>query len=211
MIFFIQNRFSFVCCAILSLLFLFKDLARADFDFRFEIPVKAITVDGDPLDWNGVDPILRDAQGDSTCGEGSDIKYVFLARDNTYLYWRIDTYSGTYLFENSNQGPSIMIKQLHGDPDSLLDGDVEARVNKNNNEPFGQIWQQEQDSWVSKFSGGEYGAVAQIAEGKIPLSLFDGYTYTSIFPYYYSGQGGIGCDFFEGRVINLPAFMLLLQ
>jgi len=204
MILFIQSRFSFICCcAVLSLLVLFKDLARADFDYWFEIPIQEISVDGDPSDWNGVNPILSDAQGDSNCGEGSDIKYVFLAKDNTYLYWRMDTYSGTYQYDFDNQGPSIMIMQLPGLPDLLIDGDVEARVNNNDYGRFGHIWQQEQGSWISKFSGAEYGAVALIAEGKIPLSLFEGHTYTGIFPYYYSGQGGCTGDFINITEIDI--------
>jgi len=202
--FFIQSRFSFIfCCAVLSLLVLLKDLARADFDYWFEIPIEEISVDGDPSDWNGVNPILTDAQGDSNCGEGSDIKYVFLAKDNTYLYWRIDTYSGTYQYDFENQGPSIMIMQLPGLPDLLIDGDVEARVNNNDYGRFGHIWQQEQGSWISKFSGAEYGAVAVIAEGKIPLSLFEGHTYTGIFPYYYSGQGGCAGDYINITEIDI--------
>jgi len=62
------------------------------------IPFRTITVDGISSDWSGINPIVTDAQGDSICETGTDIRRYYLAKDNTYLYWRVDTWSGTFSF-----------------------------------------------------------------------------------------------------------------
>jgi hypothetical protein len=53
------------------------------------IPLRAIKVDGDTADWDGLDPLFRDAVGDDG-GQyaGTDIERVYLARDRRSLYVR---------------------------------------------------------------------------------------------------------------------------
>jgi len=57
--------------------------------FRF-FQQATITVDGSPSDWQSIQPIITDPEGDNTCGSGSDIKTIFLTYDDQYLYWRMD-------------------------------------------------------------------------------------------------------------------------
>ena len=62
---------------------------------RVQVPFASITVDGNPADWSGIQPALTDRAGDAYFGPtGSDITAVYLARDNTKAYLRIDVTNG---------------------------------------------------------------------------------------------------------------------
>lgn len=67
-------------------------------DTSLEITYRTITVDGDTSDWGDVLPARADPQGDIDNPDSSvsamDISAVFLARDEAYLYWRIDVWDG---------------------------------------------------------------------------------------------------------------------
>ena len=53
----------------------------------YTLEARGINIDGDISDWMGILPALSDPKGDSTTqGTGTDIKAVYLATDNTYLY-----------------------------------------------------------------------------------------------------------------------------
>jgi len=56
---------------------------------------KTITIDGNVTDWAGISPIITDAVGDSNSTSGSDISAVYVAKDNSNLYFRIDLVNGT--------------------------------------------------------------------------------------------------------------------
>jgi hypothetical protein len=56
---------------------------------------KTITVDGNVTDWAGISPIITDAVGDANSTSGSDISAVYIAQDNSNLYFRIDLANGT--------------------------------------------------------------------------------------------------------------------
>jgi hypothetical protein len=79
-----------------------------------------IIVDGDASDWNGIDPVVTDMQGDdSGLYAGDDLKAVYAAKDNTNLYVRMDVWGnantnfsnspspdeGRYMFNISGNGP----------------------------------------------------------------------------------------------------------
>ena len=62
---------------------------------QFPVPFANITVDGNTSDWAGILPALIDRAGDVYMGPpGSDITALYLARDSTRAYLRIDAGNG---------------------------------------------------------------------------------------------------------------------
>jgi hypothetical protein len=62
---------------------------------RFQVPSANITVDGNSSDWSGIQPAVTDRAGDAYGGpSGSDITALYLARDSTKAYLRIDVTNG---------------------------------------------------------------------------------------------------------------------
>jgi len=64
-----------------------------------EIPFAQITIDGYDSDWAGVPPVETDPEGDEenlgfATIPGSDLKAVYIAHDDTYLYFRMTMYDG---------------------------------------------------------------------------------------------------------------------
>jgi len=58
---------------------------------RTLIPNKKISIDGNTIDWGGVEPILTDIPGDAAEGYSYlDINEVYIVQDDDYLYFRID-------------------------------------------------------------------------------------------------------------------------
>jgi len=167
-------------------------VAYADLAFEDTIPFRTITIDGYASDWSGINPYLADVQGDSTCGAGSDLKYLFLAKDNTYLYWRMDTWDGNY-YNPHDAGPTLTFYQRENQKTT---GDVQARVIYASYTGIfiGIIWQYNGSTWADAYVGSDYGVAENIAEGKIPLSIFSNHTFPILFPFYYSGVGGSVCD-----------------
>ncbi len=51
-----------------------------------------ITVDGESADWASFTPEMADAQDDSTCEAGTDIKHVYTAVDADYAYVMVETH-----------------------------------------------------------------------------------------------------------------------
>jgi hypothetical protein len=175
--------------------------ANAGLNFIFEIPTRTITIDGLPGDWAGIKPVLVDPQGDSTCGTGTDIKSVFVAQDSEYLYWRIDTWSGAFLFSEEWMGPGISIMQNR---DTLSPGDIEMGIHDNS---YGM------NGWISQidvpnppillYSGPEYGWGNSVAEGKIPLSVFSGADFNDMYGKY-SGVPAELCDnMIDDQIANI--------
>ena len=59
------------------------------------IPNASITLDGNPAEWSGIDPVCTDAQGDdNTAYTGADIKSFKFAQDSNYVYVMADFYDG---------------------------------------------------------------------------------------------------------------------
>jgi hypothetical protein len=183
-----KKHVTIIMGALLSLFFV--NGATGELNFPVQIPTGTITVDGLPDDWVGIEPILVDPQGDSTCGSGTDIKSVFIAQDNDYLYWRIDTYSDTFLFTEEWMGPTIQISQT-GD---FIPGDIEASINDNSWGMNGWIMAADMPNpMITLFSGPEYGWADIVAEGKIPLSVFAGANFPRLIGRY-SKNGPDTCD-----------------
>ena len=170
--------------AVLALLL--TGAARAGLALPFEVPVRTIVVDGAPDDWSGIAPAFEDGAGDSECGAGTDISALYLAQDATYLYWRMDTWSGTFDFSLNDEGPSL---RLHQSPLGKSVGDVEARIAGT----FTNIGSWDGTGWSLRFSGPEYGLAGQVAEGRIPLSMFDVGEFTYLVSSYFY-RDGVDCD-----------------
>jgi len=144
----------------------------------------AIVVDGESLDWNGIQPFLQDVQGDSYCEEGTDIKTYYLAKDSNYLYWRLDTWSGNFSFGSSSQEKFPVL--LFYETGSTQQGPYPNGVTVNISSDSAYISARyDNTEWTQLYSGTEYGAVDQIAEGKILLSEFEPFVIEFISAYYW--------------------------
>jgi len=183
--------------------------------FSFEIPSGEITVDGTGTDWTGISPIIEDKQNDTACGddgEGSDLKAVYLAKDDQYLYWRIDTWSGAFQFEEGEfgRGPGIVFYEpsgLRGIEHSIMGGPNNWSINKRYSS---------EGNWVNLINNynnlnsdeyGEIGIVARgenVAEGKIPLGLFSDLDINFILAWYHEGTANVLCDE-ASRTFFLPS------
>ncbi len=150
-----------------------------------KLPYKTIIIDGDPSDWDGVPTFMTDEQDDSNCGEGTDIKAVYFAKDNDYLYWRMDTWSETY-------DPNGTISLVMYDDTSYTNcskGGVAGRISY----PNGSVDVFDGDpicKWNPLINGTDYGRIDQIAEGKIPIELFDDLSITNLWVDF-----AFGCDY----------------
>lgn len=65
---------------------------------KVEIPFRTITIDGDDADWAGIPPVVEDPVGDEepeyAAIPGTDLANVYMARDDTYLYFRMTMHDG---------------------------------------------------------------------------------------------------------------------
>ena len=61
---------------------------------QFQVPFATIAVDGFPSDWSGIQPAVSDRAGDAQGPTGSDITAIYVARDTTNAYVRIDVANG---------------------------------------------------------------------------------------------------------------------
>lgn len=53
--------------------------------------IATINIDGDKSDWASLTPAV-DAEGNSVCGATGDIKAVYTAKDDTHIYFMVETY-----------------------------------------------------------------------------------------------------------------------
>jgi uncharacterized protein (TIGR02145 family) len=181
-------------------------VSTAFFAYSGEIPSAAITVDGFANDWDGISAYALDPIGDTACGYGTDLKAVYFAKDSQYLYWRVDTHSG---YIDPDYNPTIHFYQ---DPDGKSDNDVQARAWDNGTS--GVVWHySDQNGFVKQFTGEEYGRFDEVAEGKIPLSLFQNISIHKIFVHLYnqvcssSTADGIWVDFSLGETTSCGAYI----
>ncbi len=66
-------------------------------DNSYRLPVRLITIDGNPTDWVGIQPVFVDDENDEDPDanfEGTDIRSFYLARDSQYLYMMFMLYDG---------------------------------------------------------------------------------------------------------------------
>lgn len=135
---------------------------------QFQVPVASITVDGSTSDWAGIQPALTDRGGDAYSGPaGSDITALYLARDSTKVYLRIDV--------------------TNGPPDSSVDFDISFYTNCffNAGDRFVGInfWapQCAVEQYTSSTSGGSHTTLAtgtlvtqgNVIEASVPLSALN--------------------------------------
>ncbi len=189
----------------LLIIFCFCGSGYADIGFESEKPIpavdnEAIIIDGDFEDWEGIPVFLMDPRDDSTCAgdkDKTDIKAIYLAKDGTYLYWRMEMYNGFLLDES--KFPMIHFYDDFNGQNGLPDGGVTWQM-WDDPESYGAVLVNEGDpdwTWFPKYVGVEYGIVSQMsAEGKIPLSLFDEYELeiNRVEGYYYAGEPNVPCD-----------------
>ncbi len=171
----------------------------------YDIPSANIIVDGYSSDWNGIEPFINDAQGDA-CKEGMDIKACYLAKDQNFLYWRMDIWGDSY-DEAHDTGP-----ELHFFPQevpfsgstvdtdsslSFMENHIHARVYSNDND--GMIWKVNSAGDFTKlYEGDAYGKYNSIAEGKIPLSVFGDVDYKDIcFIYFFQKDQFPSCGSYD--------------
>jgi hypothetical protein len=166
------------------------DATPIEYLTNFNIPYETIVVDAQSGDWDTIEPILNDEQGDSTCSNGTDIKTIYFAKDTNYLYWRIDTWSSNYSLDNG-KGPGIVFYAVSESAEIL--GGVEASM-LGVNDRATIATRDQQSGWAVFDSGPEYGLINQIAEGKIPLNLFTEYDFNRIIAWYHQGSDSQTCD-----------------
>ena len=129
------------------------------------IPKKDIAIDGLSDDWNGVSPYAHDPQNDSQCGQGTDIKDLYLATDGSNLFWRIDTWSGKYRFDKNNSFFSLTY-------DSYPNLYLKAQVTWDGKGGFIETASTTGVILIPLCGGSEYGRTNKTLEGKIPLRFF---------------------------------------
>ena len=169
------------------------------FPCNTNIPIANITIDGLANDWQGINPFIQDAQNDSTCGQGTDIKDVYLATDGLNLFWRIDTASGTFDFENYKDSIGIQFYTQSGDyfNSSAIWKGTAGRIRTYDKSFTEYIFT------PTQAIGTDYGIANKIAEGKIPLSFFAGKTFTSLSAFFYSPSASTGwCDSARSSTCN---------
>jgi len=208
----------------------FSGFGHAGMIFESEIPVvenDAITINGDSTDWyvDGVEiaPFLTDAQGDSTCEEGTDIKSLYLAKDDHYLYWRMDNWDGFYLgTPESERYPVIVFYEIDplredGFPAGGVTEQIYKQIYSNGGRIVGSIAGIIHDDgepwdWTGLHNDTEWGQINDIAEGKIPLEYFDNplpdehpginLSLNHLFLYYWRPEHSGQCDSIEKSYIN---------
>ena len=128
----------------------------------------SITVNGIADDWIGIQPVISDPQNDSSCEQETDLKSLYLAKDSTYLYWRVDTWNGRFLLRESIDPRRLVLlfRENNISQLSVHFGGSEAIVFAR----YGAL--SDNQPWTQLYNGPEYGALSAVAEGKIPLSVF---------------------------------------
>lgn len=172
-----------------------KQSEMVEFEYDFTIPVAktGIEIDGKPGDWTGISPVLTDPEGDGGCGPTADTKSFYLAFWGSDLYWRIDTCGGSFDYFKEAADPqryiSIELVSTKGISDwrSVYTG-YRFAFDK------GYVSTQEINGspGMLHYSGPQYVAVGKIAEGKIPLHLFEDQFFDSLHINLSSGTSSLG-------------------
>ncbi|HET6485159.1 MAG TPA: hypothetical protein VFH83_01995 [Spirochaetia bacterium] len=134
----------------------------------------AIAIDGSPGDWSGMSPAIADPVGDSgITGIGTDITALYLARDDTYLYWRMDLADGT-------ANPQFAYEIWIGDETQNWasgehDYEVRLRYDSVGSSWEPVIFQKQGTTWQYIGVDPSFGAFASVCEMKVPLSYLGAY------------------------------------
>ncbi len=176
-------------------IFIFYLTAPAGVLFINDLPTATIMLDGNDADWAGITPLITDEQGDTTCDAARDLKSVFLAKDNDNIYWKVETWDGTY-------PPSGFILSFQsGDSTSEVKCGIVSDGDGNFNERFGT------DDYTFLFSAdATYTRIGEVAEGRFPISLFDAHTIAKVGAIYTDwAVSSTGCDYTDDYVYSPPA------
>lgn len=144
------------------------------------IPTATISVDGSATDWNGIEPVGVDDGEDAAGGDpGTDIREVYIAKDEEFLYWRMDVSEAPttgqrtyrlYLIQESSRFPAW------GDYELAVglnwDGVAASLSNRTGEDP---------DPWRHIPLPAGYAAIGQTIEVKVELAYFAEYRYTAMF------------------------------
>ncbi|MBF0235794.1 MAG: hypothetical protein HQK65_22565, partial [Desulfamplus sp.] len=144
-----------------------------DIEFPFEVPEKTIKIDGLSEDWASIDPIATDSENDSSCGDGTDIKSIYFAKDSSFLYWKMDTWGGNI----SDEG-FVARQELRFE---VIPANETEKVNF-----LTRVWEKGESGNVftqgffPDLRGAEFGFEDEVVEGKIPLKYLEGCQFVQV-------------------------------
>lgn len=163
---------------VIGVVSLFGGTALADLNFIDQIPEKTIVLDGELDDWAGVDAFFTDIEGDSDSGAERDIKAVYLSKDATNIYWRLETWTGNLPDSGIRMGFSE-------------DGVYEIRIGVYTDTRSNFLDRIGDGDYEFHSSGGqEYARWGNTVEGKFPISFFSGYNFNTVTATYTDFYGG---------------------
>ena len=128
------------------------------------VTTKTITVDGDSTDWASIDAITTDNQNDhevdERCVGSADIKSIYLAKDSSYVYWRMD------LWDSVNEISTLsQLNLVFYGKDGL---GIFPAINQSN----GWISKKENGEWRTVSDDDNNSSLGVIVEGRVPNSIF---------------------------------------
>jgi hypothetical protein len=141
-----------------------------------EIPVRTIKIDGKLDDWANLDPILTDPVGNDTMPKqpGTDVTALYMAKDKSYLYWRIDFADGKPQWSTMALDDQAIQCDLVFEPVSYKGAggyqlDLRVQMNKNG-KYFGLYQVHKNGTMVEKNENILYAMGPSFLEARIPLS-----------------------------------------
>jgi len=145
---------------------------------------KKIIIDGKGRDWSNINPVYLNhsrKEGD----ESKLIKAIYVAKDDEYLYLRMDVINDKPL----EDGIVYVIKVLGGVDGAKDDLDLGYRIGKNNSNPeFNRYLSDENIEGIN--IPASFGAAKEIIEVKYPLIWIENKEEVIIRPYIFSDEVG---------------------
>lgn len=151
------------------------------------VPDGTIVIDGNSNDWNNVNPVASDSQGDNN--GGVDLKAFYLAKDSKFLYWRMDNWnSATNTPQVTDHGYTVIISNSKNLMAS--DGDIESRIFSNKVDlMFDKIVNTQRTSLKQQYQVS--GTYNNVSEMKIPLDAIGDMNNKIITPMYFNSVDNI--------------------
>ena len=155
------------------------------------IPEATITVDGSAEDWAGIEPFFVDESGDAAAGGPNvDITDVYIAKDDEWLYFRMEVADFVYDESGDTVYGLIAVKESGWDPPegnlelsgSILEGEVRPGFYRTHGDEGAS------EPWDAIAIPDSYGAIGTTLEMKVELFRFHEYLYTSLWPFTYREQ-----------------------
>ncbi len=132
----------------------------------FDLPYITVSPDGYADDWGNIAPVSIDHRyGDNECDESKgDLSALYLAQDESNIYWRVDNWEGTFKETSSNYSPRCKLLLFpNGVTNTMEKNVVESRVYSEGSllfKNYGNQW--------NRILNADYGAINKIVEGQIP-------------------------------------------